>query len=775
MVFVFLKVHAPWEVVTTYAEILRLQVPFAESDIEIPKGGKQIKCIATYLEAFEYDHDLLPDEPLYFSTWFSKDREEMFLATEDKNIFTLAYRSEILALILNSSLSQATGTLGIQELIDMGVYNGAFPPHAGEPKPEQTKSGEEPEYNARQLLYEAWGKLSTFYKKQPLDHIALYFGAKIALFFAWLGLYTYMLIPVSIIGVFVFLFQLRHLRTIPELYDSSCDATGAGKYILCPIDQQRPYVRLHAVFCQYPIENVLDNDTAAVFGVIMALWSEAFIKIWRGVQTAKVCEWNLKDCSYDETIRPKFKSLRTMRLNPVTKVKEPYLKSGSKSKRYCISISATLALAMFVIFAYFTLLYLKRSVYNLISVYTESAKEGKSLGRRHIAKLPGMVTGFLNLVFLLSLENLVNAPIAYRLTDYEMHRTQSSWEDSFILKRFLFSLITNYGWFVHLAFVSKNVQYAYPKGAVSAFTDSDSFFGVKGSVCTYDCVEQCVDYLAMLNSTWLCMPLWRIVVMPFLKDRLKRWVRCRKKQKTTDVKKLSQWETDYTLIPIKSMHLYHEYVTEIIYYGGSVAFASIFPFGPLFSLLRAMMELRLNAYSHTVLLQRPVGQRVQDIGIWDRLFRYVSRGAVIANACIIAFTTDFIPRMLYRFNRDGYDNYFDYRLSVFNVSDYAVDTRPKYNIVEQYKDYPEEIVTQCRYFSYREPPEAENAYAYSKEFWWITTARCVFIVCFIILNVFFDIVVGALTKDIPKHAKQHELRARHLAQRGKLHFSVCVT
>lgn len=33
-----------------------------------------------------------------------------------------------------------------------------------------------------------------------------YFGEKIGLYFAWLGVYTQMLIPASLVGVFVFLY-----------------------------------------------------------------------------------------------------------------------------------------------------------------------------------------------------------------------------------------------------------------------------------------------------------------------------------------------------------------------------------------------------------------------------------------------------------------------------------------------------------------------------------------------------------------------------------------
>lgn len=60
----------------------------------------------------------------------------------------------------------------------------------------------------RYLLYTEWATIKNWVKNQPIDHIKEYFGVKVALYFAWLGFYTHMLIPASIAGITVFCFGL---------------------------------------------------------------------------------------------------------------------------------------------------------------------------------------------------------------------------------------------------------------------------------------------------------------------------------------------------------------------------------------------------------------------------------------------------------------------------------------------------------------------------------------------------------------------------------------
>uniref|UniRef100_A0A2K5I6U9 Anoctamin n=4 Tax=Cercopithecidae TaxID=9527 RepID=A0A2K5I6U9_COLAP len=91
-------------------------------------------------------------------------------------------------------------SVGINSLIANNIYEAAYPLHDGE------YNSPEDDMNDRKLLYQEWARYGVFYKFQPIDLIRKYFGEKIGLYFAWLGLYTSFLIPSSVIGVIVFLY-----------------------------------------------------------------------------------------------------------------------------------------------------------------------------------------------------------------------------------------------------------------------------------------------------------------------------------------------------------------------------------------------------------------------------------------------------------------------------------------------------------------------------------------------------------------------------------------
>lgn len=80
-------------------------------------------------------------------------------------------------------------------------------------------------------------------------------------------------------------------------------------------------------------------------------------------------------------------------------------------------------------------------------------------------------------------------------------------------------------------------------------------------------------------------------------------------------------------------------------------FVAAFPLAPFFALLNNILEMRLDAQKLLQFYRRPVTQRVRDIGVWYRILDSIGKLSVITNAFIIAFTTDFIPRLVRSYSK----------------------------------------------------------------------------------------------------------------------------
>eukprot|EP00069_Balaena_mysticetus_P022562 bmy_14359T0 len=215
------------------------------------------------------------------------------------------------------------------------------------------------------------------------------------------------------------------------------------------------------------------------------------------------------------------------------------------------------------------------------------------------------------------------------------------------------------------------------------------------------------------------------------------------------VKKKQRYEVDYTLEPFAG--LTPEYMEMIIQFGFVTLFVASFPLAPLFALLNNIIEIRLDAKKFITELRRPVAVRAKDIGIWYNILRGVGKLAVIINAFVISFTSDFIPRLvyLYMYSENGtMHGFVNHTLSSFNVSDFQNGTAPNDPLDLGYE------VQICRYKDYREPPWSEHKYDISKDFWAVLAARLAFVIVFQNLVMFMSDFVDWVIPDIPKDISQ---------------------
>ncbi|KAF2979317.1 hypothetical protein EK904_012484 [Melospiza melodia maxima] len=124
----FVKIHAPWEVLITYAEVLNIKVPIRENDIP-PMVENPLDCVLFPLRLPE---KVMHPEPDYFTAPFSKDKQELYLINDESTFFSPSMRNRIVNYILTRcpyGTEEGKKKFGIKRLLNNGTYTAAYPLH----------------------------------------------------------------------------------------------------------------------------------------------------------------------------------------------------------------------------------------------------------------------------------------------------------------------------------------------------------------------------------------------------------------------------------------------------------------------------------------------------------------------------------------------------------------------------------------------------------------------------------------------------------------------
>ena len=88
----------------------------------------------------------------------------------------------------------------------------------------------------------------------------------------------------------------------------------------------------------------------------------------------------------------------------------------------------------------------------------------------------------------------------------------------------------------------------------------------------------------------------------------------------------------------------------VLQFGFATMFVAAFPLGPFFALLTAVIQIRVDAINFVSQFRRPHSTRTRDIGAWLRILEIVTKMSVVVNAFVLAFTSEFIPKLVYKLN-----------------------------------------------------------------------------------------------------------------------------
>ncbi|XP_061058366.1 anoctamin-9 isoform X1 [Eubalaena glacialis] len=615
-------------------------------------------------------------------------------------------RIRIVNFVLNSKMA-AGDTL--QDLVKDGVFEAGFPLHKGE-----------------EDLKKKWARWRNMFQQQPIGDIRNYFGEKVALYFAWLGWYTYMLVPAAVVGLIIFLSGFAHF----EASQISREICEAHDVYMCPRGDHNPrYQRLSETCAFAKLTHLFDNEGTVLFAMFMALWATVFLELWKRERARVVLQWDLYGWDEDQeemvlglTACPDY---------------QPRLHQHSYMRSTVILLLSLLMICLMIGMAHVLVVYRVLAAALFSSAFP-------FLGEQVTTAV--VVTGALVHYVSILVMTKINKYVALKLCDFEKPRTFSERESKFTIKFFTLQFFAHFSSLIYIAFILGRINGNPGKSVRLAGLWKLEECHLSG--CMMDLFVQMAIIMGLKQTLSNCM------------EYLGPWLahKCRSMRATSQDPELRHWQCNYCLNPVDTFSLFGEFMEMMIQYGFTTVFVAAFPLAPLLALFSNLAEIRLDAIKMVRLQRRLVPRKAKDIGTWLQVLQIIGVLAVIANGMVIAFTSEFIPRVVYKYRYgpcrqgahpavDCLTGYVNHSLSVFYTKDFQ-------NPVEIEGS---ENVTECRYRDYG---AAQNS-SFTEQSWFLLAIRLAFLILFEHVALCVKLIAAWFVPDVPQSVKNEVLKKKH--------------
>ncbi|CAF0829888.1 unnamed protein product [Rotaria sp. Silwood1] len=799
----FVRLHASFELLLELAEKTRMKLPIEENRTPcVPK--RPFDYFMSWLPFTQIDRTMFPPEQYYFLAEYDKTLRYRFEPLFDTlrgnsrdSYFTPAQRSRLVydcllrtpfditteieeqqnihvtgdakerrVLELEKLFTAFSTSSGIELLLRDQVYDDCYPLHAPLLKniePHMVPSwimtkGEHRNTFDRMKLWWYWSRISNVFKDQPINHIKDYFGEHVALYFCWLRWYIQMLILPCLLGLSVFFYGLLAVKHDVPTNDICYNLAHT---VMCPRSHRQLWTL--GEDCLYAkMAFLFDNKATVGYAAIITVWSALFLPAWDVAEYQFQYEWDTFDLidggngrtDLNEP-RPDFKrKVRTTRINPITGVVEQYMPARERCAKNVSSFSIVAMMICLVLSFVFGVVLYRISIKAAIS-----STRTPELVRRYSPHVASITGAFINLVVIIALSSLYER-LAIWLTDYEIHRTEKDYENALTLKMFLFQFVNFYASIFYIAFIKP--WFANPPGIESYKIGKYKTEECEASGCL---AELSIQLLVILVGKQVINNLFEVGMVKFWTFFRKilvhrnafKQMRYRRHHTLHWYSKRPQ-EDDFMLERWTTTTLFYEYLELIIQYGFVTMFLVAFPLAPLCAFLNNIVEIRIDANKFVCDVRRPVAKKVADIGIWRLIIAAISKLAILTNGLLIAFTSDFVPRLVYQYSRSPNRtlvNYVNFTLSAYEINRLSSSSLNKFNNTTS---------IYCFYKDHRTPPWDSKPYQTNHDYYVIMVARLGFLIVFEHI-VFVCLKLGeVLLPLLSKNVKQQIARKNFMVQ-----------
>ncbi|XP_055505619.1 anoctamin-9-like isoform X2 [Leucoraja erinacea] len=609
------------------------------------------------------------------------DISERTCSTTGLDTVSKSTRIRIIHFILKRTFVPGIG--GLHELLKHKIFHSAFPLHA------------EDIWKKEHIFQKNWANWHRLFTKQPINQIRLYFGERHALYYAWLGWYTKMLLPAALGGIGVVIYGLCYHNRVQE----SEEVCTANTTIMCPHCDRCSFWRLSDTCVYSKVTQIFDQKITILFAMFMGIWATTFLELWNRTRAKVVSDWDL--FNWDEDEEELALGLIYCPDVPPQKYHYSFRRTGIVLFLSFVQIAVIICIALGIVVFRITL------SYSLLTAQLNF--------KREVAEIVSLMIGAILHYITLLIMTKVNCIVAKKLCKLEMQRTDLTRENSYTAKMFTFQFFNLFASIIYIAFFLGRIN-GYPGNYVK--------IAMKWRL------EECHPSGCITNlvlQMGVIMVLKQVVgttteyVYPYLKYKRNKYQTRFSNDNDNVDEVMRHWIKNYNLADVNSYSLFEEFLEMAIQYSFTTIFVAAFPLAPLLALLNNLLEIRLDARKMILHLKRPIPRKAKDIGIWFEILEVIGVLAVIGNGLVISFTSDFIPRQVYLY--------------------ITGPCKHPHHIKTEYRDYRNEYTQEL-----------------TVQFWQIAAARLAFLVLFENIAVCIKYLAAWFIPEVPVGIQNKNLR-----------------